>query len=87
MCPNKSTRPKLVRYDNVYIASWKRPDRKKVWALWTSKKNEIVGLNIKGLYKTYNDHGEEIKDMNPSATTITPSVVYIVGAKYVMTEE
>ena len=37
MCPDHSTRPRLVRYGKVYLASWKRPDRKKVWALWTSK--------------------------------------------------
>ena len=60
MCPNKSTRPKLERHGNVYIASWKRPDKKKAWALWTSKKDETINLDINGKYKVFNDRGEEI---------------------------
>lgn len=86
LCPDKSTRPKLVRFHNVYMASWKRPDRKKVWALWTSEKNETVSLRIKGRYKMFNDHGVEIYNRTSSETMITPSVLYIVGAKELLFE-
>lgn len=86
MCPNKSTRPKLVRFGDIYIASWKRPDRKKVWALWTSNNNETVALNIKGDYKVYDNHGKEIPKTLGSAY-LTPSVIYILGAKSVNLQE
>lgn len=81
MCPNKSTRPKLERHGNVYIASWKRPDKKKAWALWTSKKDETINLDINGKYKVFNDRGEEILGEGFSEMKITPSVIYIIGAK------
>jgi len=81
MCPNKSTRPILSREGNVYMASWKRPDRKKAWALWTSKTDEVIALDIKGGYKIYNERGEGISDRNLSEMRITPSVIYIIGAK------
>lgn len=86
MCPNKSTRPKLERYGDVYIASWKRPDRGKVWALWTSKKDGTVALNIKGNHKVYDNHGKEIS-MSTANVNVTPSVIYIVGAKSVNIQE
>lgn len=78
MCPDKSTRPKLVRHGNVYMASWKRPDGKKAWALWTSKKEEKMGLIIKGIYKIYDMKGNEI-NKDGGDFDITPSVIYIVG--------
>ena len=86
LCPDKSTRPILVKLHNVYMASWKRPDRKKVWALWTSEKDETVRLKIKGRYKMYNDQGEDINNRTSSETLITPSVLYIVGAKELLFE-
>lgn len=86
LCPDKSTRPKLARFHNVYVASWKRPDRKKVWALWTSEKDETVSLKIKGRYTMYNDQGEEINNRTSLETRITPSVLYIVGAKELLFE-
>lgn len=82
MCPNRSTRPKLEKNGNVYSATWKRPDGKNVWALWTSKSEEVVKLNIKGKYKIYNLNGDE-QSYNSCDYTITPSIIYIVGAKNV----
>ena len=86
MCPNKSTRPKLVRYGDVYISSWKRPARKKVWALWTSKKDELLALNIKGEYKAYDDYGNKIL-ISSGNIEVTPSVIYVVGAKSLNIQE
>ena len=82
MCPSKSTRPKLERYGKLYVASWKKTDGKKVWALWTSKSEEVVKLNIKGKHKIYNLNGYE-QSYNSCDYTITPSIIYIVGAKNV----
>lgn len=81
MCPNNSTRPKLERNGNVYVATWKRPDGKKVWSLWASKSKEKISLNIKGEYKIYDLKGDEIPH-DSNKLYITPSVIYIVGAKY-----
>ena len=60
-----------------------RPDRKKAWALWTTKTDEAIALDIKGSYKMYNNRGEELSDGDISEMRITPSVIYIIGAKEV----
>lgn len=83
MCPSKSIRPKLEKNGKVYVASWKRPDAKKVWAMWTSKSDEKVELNIKGKYKIYDLKGDEIHQ-EYSGFNISPSVTYIVGAKNII---
>jgi len=80
MCPNKSTRPKLEKNGKVYIASWKRPDGKKVWAMWTSKSVVSVELNTKGKYKIFDIKGDEIHQEG-NDYNITPSIMYFVGAK------
>lgn len=81
MCPNGSTRPIMKRQGDIYSATWKRPDGKNVWALWTSKSEEEIDLKIKGKYKIYDLKGNEIcQDGN--VFNVSPSVIYIVGAKY-----
>ena len=80
MCPNKSTRPKLVRYGKVYVASWKRPDGKRVWALWTSKNNEIVKLHVNSNYKCYDIFGK-IKTFPNQIVETTPSILYFEGGR------
>ncbi len=82
MCPNKSTRPKLERNGKVYISSWKKPNGKRVWALWTSKAEELIELDIKGKYGIYDLKGNEIHK-DGCVFKITPSITYIVGAKNV----
>lgn len=83
MCPDRSTRPKLERNNNVYMSNWKRPDGKNVWALWTSKSEEKVKLNIKGKHNIYNLNGNKLSRDNNNEYKITPSIIYIVGATYV----
>ncbi len=83
MCPNKSTRPKLRRDGNVYTASWKHPDGKKAWALWTSKEKDKVNLEIKGKFMCYDDKGN-VLDIEGNNLDITNSVIYIIGAKSVV---
>lgn len=80
MLPNMSTRPILERYGDVYIASWKRPDGKKVWALWTSKNVNKVHLNIGGRFTVYDLYGNTT-DLYKNTYVASPSIVYIVGAK------
>lgn len=84
MCPDKSSRPSLIKRGNVYISWWKNPEKRKVWAVWTSKEPEQVSLKIKGKYKCFKDNGDEILNMNPSKVIVKPSVLYIVGAKNVI---
>ena len=78
MCPDKSVRPVLRRQEDVYIAQWKRPDGKKVYALWTSKKSIIVRLSIMGRYSCFNINGKELH-VEPRDVVITPSILYFVG--------
>ena len=87
MCPSRSTRPQLKKYDNVYMASWKRPDGKKVWALWTSKGDDTISLKIKGHYEVYDHHGEVKSDKIPCELKITPYVLYVIGAKDIEIED
>lgn len=35
MCPDKSTRPKLEKKEDIYYVTWKRPDGKYITAVWT----------------------------------------------------
>lgn len=80
MCPNKATRPRLQRNDGVYVASWKRPDGKKVCALWTSGNSVRVNLSIKKGYTAYSLYGREMR-INPDDFEVSQSVVYIVGTE------
>ena len=80
MCPSKSTRPKLERNGKIYTATWKKPDGKSVWAFWTSKSKESITLNIKGKFKAFDLGGDDIHHLN-NVFEVTPSIVYIVGAR------
>ena len=82
ICPDKSTRPKLERNDNIYIASWKRPDNIKVWAMWTQKGEENVVLDIQGRYTCYDLNGNTF-ELNDNNYIVSPNLIYIVGAKNV----
>lgn len=80
MCPNNSSRPKLYIKGNLYLAGWKRPDKKNVWAVWNaegiSRKQDI---EIVGKARYYDYLGREITGINE----ITDGVTYIVGGKSV----
>lgn len=81
MCPNKSTRPVLKRCGRLYVASWKRPDGKMVWAIWTSRNEIVIDLKIKGNYKLYDVEGNLVRNKNLQSYSVSNSVTYIVGAK------
>lgn len=85
MLPNLSTRPKLERNGDMYMASWSQPGGKRVWALWTMNKERFIRLIVDGDFKVYNIHGDEISIYSPSVK-ISPSIIYIVGAKKLLYE-
>lgn len=80
MCPDKSVRPILRRYGNVYIAHWKRPDGKKTYALWTSRERVDVDLILKGNYACYDIYGNKVS-LTRHNIEVSPSILYFVGEK------
>ena len=77
ICPSKSTRPRIQRKGNVYIAKWKRPDGKKVTALWTSKGIEKVELST-APQKIFDYLGNEVDVLNHTIA-ISPAIHYCLG--------
>ena len=82
MCPDGSTRPVLMRKGNIYVASWIKNKRKRVWAVWSSKEQKQV-LEINGRYKCFDVCGKRVRKKDIQKR-ISPSVIYIVGAKDVV---
>ena len=79
MCPNKSTRPVLVKQGSVYIAFWKQPNGRNVYALWSPKEKIAANIVVKGKYNCYDIYGREIL-MKNNEIDITSSIKYWVGA-------
>lgn len=79
MMPSGSLRPTLTISGNTYVSYWKRPDGKKVWALWNSSGNKKISLDIKGKGQFYDCMGNKLPVSNEQ--TIGKGVVYVVGAK------
>ena len=86
LCPGNSTRPKLTRFGDIYVAKWVKPDKEKVWALWTSKDELSSEVKIQGEYKAYDNHGKKI-NITPENLKITPSIVYLVGVDELTIQE
>lgn len=78
MCPSGSQRPKLYISGSLYLAEWKRPDKKNVWAVWNatgiSRKQDV---EIIGKARYFDYLGREMSNISE----IDDRVVYIVGAK------
>ena len=79
LCPSGSTRPTLWKRGDLYMSSWKRPDRKRVWAIWVGKGTEKIEVEIKGKSEIYDYLGKKIDNVSSATTGVT----YIVGAKNV----
>lgn len=75
MCPDKSTRPTLEEYDDIYVSEWTRPDKNKVWACWSLEDKDVL-LDITGRATYYDYMGNKID--KPSK--IGDGIIYIVGA-------
>ena len=78
MCPDKSTRPSLKRKGNVFMSQWKRPDGKKVYALWTSKGKIYVSLSVKGNYNCYDINDSDVL-FPENQVEVSPSILYFIG--------
>lgn len=79
LCPSGSTVPQIKKSGNVYLANWKRPDGMNVWALWTSRFEQNVKLEIKGkIIDTVNHLGEK-QTAPASECKAAPALLYITG--------
>lgn len=79
MLPSGSLRPTLTKSGNSYMSYWKRPDGKKVWALWNSSEKKKISLDMKGKGQFYDYMGNKLAISKE--LTLGKGVVYIVGAK------
>lgn len=80
MLPSGSTRPKIARIGDVFIAKWKRSNNSKVTALWTSKDDSYVKIpSFDG--EIYNVSGQQMK-IDIEKVSVSPSVLYFVGKDY-----
>ena len=86
MCPDKSTRPVLVRKDGVYVASWKRPDKRKVWAFWTKGGEKNIVVKVKGQYTCHDLKGNGLV-LDEKCFIVTPNITYIVGANDIQIQD
>ncbi len=78
MLPNGSTRPKTFLKNGIYLAEWKNPQGKIVYALWTRDKEKTINLQTKGHYYAYDIYGKKIVK---NITKISPAIIYLVGNK------
>ena len=79
MCPSGSSRPKLEKKGEVYLSSWKKTNGGDVWALWHPSKEKKIFLVIEGNAQLYDFLGNQVL-YNDNQITVSPGVVYIVGA-------
>lgn len=82
-CPSGSSRPTIKVRDHQYIASWKKPNGKTVYAVWSDRLGLNGIINVTGRAKYYDCFGKRIRK---SKFIISPSVFYIEGAKSVSFE-
>lgn len=75
MCPSGSLRPKLTIKGDMYMCYWERPDGKRMWAIWSTKRQTIIGLKIRGVLSYYDYMGNKCK----KPKTLDSSIIYILG--------
>lgn len=73
-CPDGSTRPVLVRHNDIYQARWTRPDGSRIYAAWCSSGRREIRHDLSTKAKWYDYLGREIKV--GKSLTLTTSVVY-----------
>lgn len=77
MLPNGSTCPNLQVKGNLYMASWSKPDKTKVWALWRKKGRKNEYINVGNTTDVYDLYGGKLKVAN--TIEISENVIYFVG--------
>lgn len=83
MCPHRSTRPVLSYKDGVYLAKWKRKDKKSIVALWMSKGSKGFTITSSKKYEVFDINGEPI-NRKDDVVIVSQSIIYIVGDKDIM---
>ena len=79
MCPSGSTRPRIIRSGEVYVAKWKNPTGQNVTAVWTSEGECKIKISaFRG--RVYDLYGNQLK-VNSDGILVTPSLLYFVGKK------
>lgn len=79
LCPSGSTLPVLTQRNNIFLASWSRPDQTKVWAVWTPLQQQKVKFNFAGgKFEAFNHLGQRLP-LSSDSCTISPAMIYFVG--------
>ena len=81
--PSGSDRPQIVEEDDQYIASWKMPEGKKVYCVWSSHVGNNKKVKVSGRARYYNEVGKRIRKRK---FNVSPQVTYILGASSVSFE-
>ena len=81
MLPSGSSRPTLTKDGNTYFSYWKRPDKKKIWAIWCSSEKKRVKIEVTGKADFYDYLGNKI--YVSENLEIGKGVTFVVGAKSV----
>lgn len=79
MRPVGSTRLEQQKNPFVWIVSWRRPDGKKVWALWTRFKLRHYDLYVSGEIENATDFVGNPLEIPRDRITVTPQIQYLVG--------
>lgn len=83
MCPSMSSRPELQIVGDTYLCSWKRPDKKRVWAIWNSSCEKEIEIKMSG-HPQYFDYLGNRLTLDPSGKiSVGQGVIYIVDANKV----
>ena len=77
MLPSGSTRPALRINDNVFEATWTRPDGKRITASWSPYANVTIKAGPKGNAAYYDFLGNRL-DTPRKSITLTEAVIYKV---------
>lgn len=75
--PSGSSRPVVKTYNNQYIASWIKPDGKKVFCVWSNWVGQSSQIAVYGNARYYDEAGKKICKKK---FRLSPSVTYIEGA-------
>ena len=77
MCPDNSEQPTLEINNDTYIASWRKPDKTKVTAIWTETNEITTDINYNDYREIYNYLGDKIKSKNKIIAS--PRILYLIG--------
>jgi hypothetical protein len=79
MCPAGATPPERTVNSAAYLVSWRRPDGKKVWALWSRFRPRTFEFKTEGKIESAVDFlGNELP-IPEKTITVSPQIQYLVG--------